>query len=516
MYFCALSGEPPQDPVVSAKSGQLYERRLITKYISENGTEPTTGEKLDETDLIALTANPKAPAPRPPTATSIPALLHSLQNEYDAILLETFAIKQQYQATRQELSHALYQQDAATRVVARLIRERDAAREALASVSASMGVAPPVNDVEMVEDAATQPQNALPAEVSTIIEETHASLSAIRKKRKAPTDYVKPADVKTYKSVHTIPSLHSSTPSGINAIVLSTSTPSHFLTAGNDKHVQLYDRAQGKVLATLKGHTKKIHHVAFREREGENTLIISGAADKTVRVWGHEEASGQYAPKTTIKTHKGDISGIDVHPSGKYLVVASADGSWSLQDLTTFQTIYHAPAATDGYSSLSLHPDGCLLALGTASSSIQIYDVRVQTFVASLAPEETETPPFTINTLSFSENGYHLAAPGSTSTVSIWDLRKQKSAASISLASSSDDVAKPYKINRIRYDPSALWFGVAGNHDARLISHKTWDELVRFEEGGEVKDLAFGPMGKEVWGVSGREVRIWGAESAST
>lgn len=57
MYFCALSGEPPQDPVVSVKSGQLYERRLITKYISENGTEPTTGEKLEETDLIALTAS---------------------------------------------------------------------------------------------------------------------------------------------------------------------------------------------------------------------------------------------------------------------------------------------------------------------------------------------------------------------------------------------------------------------------------------------------------------------------
>jgi pre-mRNA-processing factor 19 len=59
----------------------------------------------------------------------VPALLHTLQNEWDALVLETFQLKQSYLATRQELSYALYAQDAATRVVARLIKERDASRE---------------------------------------------------------------------------------------------------------------------------------------------------------------------------------------------------------------------------------------------------------------------------------------------------------------------------------------------------------------------------------------------------
>lgn len=57
MFFCGISGEPPQDPVVSSKSGHVYERRLIQKYITESGTDPLTGEKLEENDLITIKAS---------------------------------------------------------------------------------------------------------------------------------------------------------------------------------------------------------------------------------------------------------------------------------------------------------------------------------------------------------------------------------------------------------------------------------------------------------------------------
>jgi pre-mRNA-processing factor 19 len=56
LFFCAISGEPPQDPVVSVKSGHVYERRLVQKYITENGTDPVTGEKLEESDLVSVKA----------------------------------------------------------------------------------------------------------------------------------------------------------------------------------------------------------------------------------------------------------------------------------------------------------------------------------------------------------------------------------------------------------------------------------------------------------------------------
>ncbi|KAH7883871.1 nuclear matrix protein NMP200 [Phlebopus sp. FC_14] len=501
MFFCGISGEPPQDPVVT-KTGHVYERRLILKYINDNGTDPLTGEKLEESDLVTIKADPKAAPPRPPTATSIPALLHMLQNEWDALVLEAFSVKQQYNSIRQELSYSLYAQDAASRVVARLIRERDAAREALANVQATMGLAPApsAQDIEMTGEATAQ-EGALPKEVVEQIDETQQALSATRKKRKAPAGYTTPAEVKTFTAKHTIPSLHSASPAGTTSISLSRTNPSQFLTGGNDAIVQLYDRSTDKVLASLKGHTKKVNHVAFRERDGESTMILSAGADKIAKIWSHDSASGEYLPKATIRTHKSDLTGLAVHPTSTLFALSSLDKTYSFHELSNFTQVYHSAPSDDPFTSLAIHPDGTLLALGTPTSKIHICDVRTGAVAAVISPPDS--PPFSVNTLSFSENGYHLLAPDSLSSVAIWDLRKMRTTQSISLGDS-------FKVNKVAYDYSAQYFGVAGSEGIRLFVHKSWEELVRFEEVGDVTDIVFGEQGKEIWATSGREVRIWG------
>lgn len=146
---------------------------MIEAYISENGTEPESGEALTVEDLIELKTDPTV-YPRPPQMTSIPAMLSFFQNEWDALALQTYTLQKELEQSRKELTVALYENDAAVRVIAQLTKERDEAREALANVNIGRAAPTSTNGDAMQVDSAPLPAAIL--EMIDSVKERYATV----------------------------------------------------------------------------------------------------------------------------------------------------------------------------------------------------------------------------------------------------------------------------------------------------------------------------------------------------
>lgn len=247
-------------------------------------------------------------------------------------MLETFTLRQHLDTTRQELAQALYQHDAACRVIARLMQERDEARMQLSSLQTQGFSAPNGSSVETaVADSAMETVEEVKEKdtegqlAEAVVQElvaTCAELSAGRKARKggvaggpvtATKDDIKAlavhashtphkADAKTgvtCVAVHAHFAVAAEGPASTGkrgsaaAAAASSSSEGSFagvaLSGSTDKNVLLTHLESGKVLAKLAGHSKKINAVSFHNTvstaaTATSTALFSASADKTVRV----------------------------------------------------------------------------------------------------------------------------------------------------------------------------------------------------------------------------------------
>ena len=110
--------------MLSLKSGHVFERSIILRQINETGQCPLTGADLLEADLQDIQVA-KVAQPRLAEVNSVPAAIGMLQAEWDSQVLESYQIRKRLDDTRKELAHALYQHEAACRVIARLIKEKE-------------------------------------------------------------------------------------------------------------------------------------------------------------------------------------------------------------------------------------------------------------------------------------------------------------------------------------------------------------------------------------------------------
>jgi len=376
------------------------------------------------------------------------------------------------------LAHALYQHDAACRVIARLIKERDAARNTLSSIQ---GQVPEHTKREAAADAMEVDGGAPALEFSETLKEKlqqkSQTLSQGRKKRQPSASLATQENIKEYKVLSSNTGFHKSTSPGIVSVDIHPTRQELVLTGGMDTSAILFNKDTSKIVSVLSGHTKPVNDALFHP---EKDIIVTCSQDKTARIWRASDAAAlNYTPAHVVKTHQDDVTGITLHSTGDYFVTASRDRTWAFHDLETGAPIVRATLDGKGCSSVQFHPDGLILATGTEDSLVRIWDIKLQQNVASFEGHEGQ-----VVDLAFSENGFYLAT-AATDSVKLWDLRRLKNIHTI-------DVKGATSVN---FDYSGNYLLVTAGIEIRVIAvaKSTFTPIRSFtDHTAVVSDAKFG------------------------
>lgn len=314
----------------------MFEKRLIEAYVSEHGKDPVTNEELTTDDLVELKTT-RIPRPRPPTLTSIPSLLSVFQSEWDSIAHEIFSLRQQLLQTRQELSTALYQNDAAVRVVARLSRERDEARKALSNFSITGATAtsgdamqvdyPGLSEALVAKIGSTQekynPHSSIVQAIKTLLTENYFRLSKTRRKRAVPDGWVDSESLGTFSSTN------KSDPLVDGPRKFSLDVNGNLaLLGGKDGRAGVYSISQQ---AFLYNFNVGSHAVIDALWAGNQAVLATSGGSVSIFEDGIEVA--------TISAHAGEVTALTIHPSGEILASIGEDKTFVFYDLTSSRPV---------------------------------------------------------------------------------------------------------------------------------------------------------------------------------
>lgn len=392
--ICAITGDIPKEPVVSPKSGAIFDRVHVVNYIATRGKDPINDEPLKEEELITITSTTPSITPQRITNdTSIPSLLSAFQNEWDSLALELFTLRKELQKAKQELSAALYHQDAAVRVAARAIKERDEAKNALLELTGLITS----SKVEAVQNLNIS--NIPAGDINQAREELFKLHKAqkptyvVREDENVLISFIKNA-IKPFEKAN---SLHVELDKKL-ILCGSESGSVCIYDIGNDS--EKFIKGEAPVCAT-----------SYVEYNGEGNPITSFSNSLVI---GDHKFQFKHIHSKIIK--------LLTHPKLKNLFIIVSEDSWSLNDVNSTQ-LYISDKYDLTITTGDIHFDGALIGTGDNSGFVKIFNLSTSELVFKLESKYND-----VRRIKFAFNGYWLLILSSdnkgNSCIEILDLRK--------------------------------------------------------------------------------------------
>ncbi|CAI9738520.1 PH-interacting protein-like isoform X2 [Octopus vulgaris] len=274
-------------------------------------------------------------------------------------------------------------------------------------------------------------------------------------------------------------------------------TGEYIITGADDHLVKIWSTADGRLLATLRGHSAEITDMAVNY---ENTLIAAGSCDKIIRVW----CLRSKAPVAILQGHTGMITSLQFSPQTRgdirYLSSTGGDGcvcfwewkaSTNVFNLKPTKFIERSRAGAQMLCS-SFSPGGIFLATGSSDHVVRVYCFM------STVPEkicELESHTDRVDSIQYSNRSIRFVSGSRDGTARVWRYERQEWKAmvlnmstklpSASSGKGEESKAMKYKVTMVGWNLDDSFVITAVND----YSLKVWDsytgQLLHILDGHE-------------------------------
>jgi WD40 repeat protein/serine/threonine protein kinase len=244
-------------------------------------------------------------------------------------------------------------------------------------------------------------------------------------------------------------------------------------------HIELLERRTDKTMLAQQ-HEKNAFTlcVAFHPRW---PLLASGADDHTVKIWDLADNK----ELATLKGHTTAIQGLAFHPTLRRLAAVAQDHSvrvWNLDDSKLFFLLPKESANCAVFS-----PDGQHLVLGRDKGVISIHDAETGAEQKQSRLSAGEKP---ITALAFDADGQWLAS-GAEDLLILWDFAARKKRRPLR--------GHSHPVNGLAFSPDGRRLASATNDGVlRLWDTESTEELFLWRHAGSLTSVAFNHDGSEL------------------